>query len=193
MAVEFTVKIHEFMKAVKFILAGRAPGKKAQVEFVDLNARDGEVELVATGVSVDFPAEVVTSGYGRAPHPVFEWFSRAVKTLHQPTVRVLIEPGKAKAANLTFSHPDISIRPIGARIADLPVNGSLPDVLALLVQFNTEELSESGLLGRVLAGQEQTSALIDQATRILEPLEVDREALSKFVWQQIKQQTKAHE
>lgn len=81
------------------------------------------------------------------------------------------------------------MRQIGARIADLPIDASLPDVLALLVKFRTEELSDSGLLARVLAAQEQTSALIDLAINALKSLDINREALNEFIYEQIKKRT----
>jgi len=188
-AIEFVVQIGEFAKAVRFLLAGRPRTKKAQSEFVDMNVANGELELVTTGASSALPAEVVRSGYGRAPYLVFEWFGKAVKTLKQPSVRVLIEPGKVKAANLIFSHADISVRLIGARIADLPMDAPLPDVLALQARFSDDELEDSGLLAKVMAAQEQASGLIDKAMKALEPLEVDREALGRFIWEQIKRRS----
>jgi len=164
----------------------RLRGRQAQAEFVDINARNSEIELVSTSVSSAFPAEVISSGYARAPYLVFEWFSKAVKTLRQPSVRIAIQEGQVKAASLTFTHPDISIRLIGARIADLPMDAPLPEVLALLVKFSPEELADSGLLARVLTAQEQTSALVDRAMGALAPLEIKRDALNEFIWQQIK-------
>lgn len=188
-AVEFMAQVGEFLKAVKSLRPARSKGRKARADFVDINARTVEIELVAPSVSSVFPAEVTRSGYARAPYLVFEWFSKAVKTLREPCVHVSILGGQVKAANLTFSHPDISIRPIGARIADLPIDAPLPDVLALLVKFRPEELSDSGLLARVLAAQESASALIDRAIKTLAPLEIKREELSQFIWEQVKKRT----
>jgi hypothetical protein len=65
----------------------------------------------------------------------------------------------------------------------------LPDVLALLVKFRTEELSDSGLLARVFAAQESASALFDRARKALTPLEIKREELSQFIWEQVKKRT----
>jgi hypothetical protein len=184
-AVEFNVQLREFTKAVRFLLTGRPRGKDAQGEWVDINARGCEVELVATGVSAGFQAEVTNSGYGRLPYLLFERFSKSIKTLATPSLHVSIEPGKVTAANLTLTHPDISIRLIGPRIADLPVDATLADLLALFVQYRLEEIEDSGLLARALAAQEEASKLIDQAFRALEPLGIERVALSKFVSEQI--------
>lgn len=164
----------------------RPRGRGVQAEYVDINARDSEIELVSTSASSAFPAEVSSSGYARAPYLLFEWLSKAMKTLRQSSVRVSIVEGQVRAANLTFSHPEISLRLIGARIADLPMDAPLPDVLALLTRFRPEEIEDSGLLARVLAAQEQASVLIDQAMKILKPLEIKREAINQFLWEQIK-------
>jgi len=189
-AVEFDVHLKEFVRAVKFLFTGRPRGKKAQGEWVDINAFGEEVELVATGVSAGFPAEVRKSGYGRVPYLFFERFIKAIKTLASPSVHVSIEPGKIKAENLTFSHPEISIRLIGTRIADLPVEAPLPDVLALFLRYRLEEIEDSGLLAKVLAAQEEASKLIDQAFKTLQPLGIDRAAVSDFVSEQIDRRVK---
>lgn len=79
--VEFAVQVSEFSKALKFLRPARARGRKARADFVDINARPGEVEIVAPGVSFAFPAHVIRAGYGRVPYLTFEWFNKAVKTL----------------------------------------------------------------------------------------------------------------
>jgi hypothetical protein len=187
--VEFGVQSAEFSKELRYLSPARAQGRKARADFVDLNARDGEVEIVAPGVSFPVSAEVTRPGYARAPYLVFEWFSKAVKTLRQPSVVVSVADGQIRVANLSFAHPDISVRLIGPRIADLPIGAPLPDVLALLVEFRAEELSDSGLSARVLAAQEEASALIDRAMKILAPLEIEREALSEFIMEQVKKRS----
>jgi hypothetical protein len=189
-AVEFSVQLSEFSEALKYLRPARARGRNAQANFVDVNVRDGEVEIVAPGVSFSFPAQVMRAGYARVPYLTFEWFNKAVKTLRQPSVEVEISQGQVNAANLTFSHPDISTRFIGPRIADLPIDAPLADVLALLVKFRPEELSDSGLLARVLAAQETASEVIDRAIKTLAPLEIKREALSEFIMEQIRKRSR---
>jgi hypothetical protein len=188
-AVEFMVQSGEFSKALKYLRPARARGRKARADFVDINARDGEVEIVSTGVSFSVSAEIKRAGYARAPYLVFEWFSKAVKKLRQASVVVSITNGQVKVVNLTFTHPDISIRLMGPRIADLPIAAALADVLALLVKFRPEELSDAGLLARVLAAQETAAKLIDRAMKALAPLEIEREDLSQFIMEQIKKRS----
>jgi hypothetical protein len=188
-AVEFTVQVSEFSKALRYLRPARARGKKARADFVDINARTEEIEIVAPGVSFSLPAKVIRPGYARVPYLTFEWFNKAVKTMRQPSVEVAISQGQVKTANLSFKHPDISTRLIGSRIADLPIDAPLADVLALLVKFRPEELSDSGLSARVLDAQETASGLIDRALKALSPLEIKREKLNEFIWEQIKERS----
>jgi len=185
MDIEFDVEPREFAQALRYMRPARLQGRKARAEFIDINAGKGEIELVSTSASTTFPAQVINPGYARAPYLGYEWLSKAVRTLSQLSVRVSIVEGQIRVAKLTLSHPDITMRHIGARIADLPIDAPLPDVLALLVKYRTEELSDSGLLARVLAAQEQTSRLIDRAAKTLKPLDMKREALSEFIYKQI--------
>jgi hypothetical protein len=188
-AVEFAAQLSEFSEALRYLRPARARGRKAQADFVDINARDGEVEIVAPGVSFSVPAEIIRAGYARAPYLVFEWFAKALGTLGQPSIAVSIAEGQIRVANLCFTHPDISIRLMGLRIADLPIDAPLGDVLALFVKFRPEELSDSGLMARVLAAQETASELIDRAMKVLAPLEISREDLSQFITEQIKKRS----
>jgi len=115
-----------------------------------------------------------------------DWLRKAVRSLRQSLVRCTIEPGLIRVATLSFASPEVTIRPIGARIADIPAEAALPDVLALLVKYRPEELEDSGLLARVLAAQEQTSKIMDQALTVMGPLEIPREVLGRFIWVQVK-------
>jgi hypothetical protein len=160
MPIEFAVQIEDFSKALKCFRVGRARGKKAHLECVDINARGNEIEPVSTGASVSLPADVLQRGYGRVPYGLFESIGKVLKSFRQPVVRILILPGQLKVASLTFSHPEISMRLIGPRIADLPIDAPLVDVLGLQFRFTADELEDSGLVSRMLAAQEQTSALM---------------------------------
>jgi hypothetical protein len=179
--VQFQVQLSEFSKAIRCLRPARARARKAIADFVDFNAYTSKVEIVAPGVSVRFDARILRSGYARIPYLTFEWFGNALKTYRQPSAEVSFSEGQVRVANLKFKHPDISVRLIGSRIADLPIDAPLPDVLALLTRFTTEELSESGLLARVLAAQEDATKLIDRAMKALAPLEIKREELSEFI------------
>jgi hypothetical protein len=180
----FTVRLTDFNQAVEYLLAGRSQGE-AQLDFVDLNARGSEVELATTSTSSTFPAEIKTTGYARVPIQVFERVSRAARMLRQPSALVTVKPGKIRVATMLVSHPEIEIRLIGARIADLPMGVPLPDVLAFLTHLRPEEIEDSGLLARVLAAQEEASRLIDRAFESLELLGIERAALSRFVSEQM--------
>ena len=87
--------------------------------------------------------------------------------------------------------PLFTLRPIGSRTADLPVNPSLLDMIALRVRFRDEELEDSGLVPRVMEAQKRAADLIDSAASTLSPLGVSRQALSQFVEEQVLQLVKA--
>lgn len=176
----------DFANAVKCLLGGVPRGRRAQIEYVDINVRNDEVELVGTGVSSAFAAQIVSSGYSRVPCRVMEGLYKSLKTLRQASLNVSIETGAVKMGSLAIRHPEISLRPIGSRIADLPINAPLLDVLGLLVRYSPDEIEDSGLGARVLEAQAQVSRMIDRALEALEPLEIRREALDQFLWEQIK-------
>ncbi len=179
--VSFEVNLSEFSKVIRGLRPARARGKRARADFVDINAYMSEVEIVAPGVSVRFDGRVMHSGYARVPYLTFEWFAKALKTFRQTSIEVYFSEGQVSVANLKFRHPDISVRLIGSRIADLPINAPLPEVLALLIRFTAEELSDSGLLAKVLAAQEEAKKLMDRAMKALAPFEIKREELSQFI------------
>jgi hypothetical protein len=107
MAIEFVVQPKDLTQALRFI---RPVGRKAAEEFVDVSARKSEVEFASTSTTSAFPAQVVSPGYARAPVWVFEWFRKVVNTLRKASVHISIVDGQVKAENLTYSHPDISVR-----------------------------------------------------------------------------------
>jgi hypothetical protein len=184
--VEFSCLLKEFADAVKYLLAGTSRTRQDWLEKVDVNAGESDVDLVSTGASSAFPAEVRTSGYARVPLPVFDRISRAIRTLGAASVRISIETGTIKVSDdLVFAHPEITLRLIGARIADLPIDAPLPDVLVLEARFRPEEIEDSGLLARVLSAREQASKLIDRAMPHLKPLGIERAALAEFIAEQI--------
>jgi hypothetical protein len=188
--VEFSAHRKEFNEAVKYLLAGASRTDQELLEFADVNVRTSEVEFVTTGASSGLLVEVRTPGYARVPLPLFERISRAIQMLREDAIVVSIGTGVIRVAKLMFSHPQISLRLIGSRIADLPIGASLPDVLALSVRFRREEIEDSGLLARVIAAQAEASNLIDQSFESLEPLGIERSALSRFVLEQIEKRVR---
>lgn len=186
MAIEFSVELKELKLALKYLFAPNVPKKYARSQFVDVNARESEVQLVTTGAELVLPAQVTHRGYGRVPYMAVDWLRKAIRSLSRSPVRCIVEPGRIRVASLSFTSPEVTIRPIGARIADIPAEAALPDVLALLLKYHPEELEDSGLLTRVLAAQEQTSRLMDQALTVMGPLEIPRQVLGRFIWTQVK-------
>ena len=187
MPVEVSFRLKDCKNALKHLFALKPTRGQAKLEYVDFNTGDDEVELVTTGIASSFPARIKTGGYARIPYLTFSGLSRSLRNLSEEPVVVSIHGGELKAANLAFKHPRITIRPIGVRIADLPVNASLCDVLRLFLHFQTPELEDSGLLARVMEAQTEVADLIDRITVLLKPLGIEREAISQFVWEQIKE------
>ncbi|MCI0721826.1 MAG: hypothetical protein L0338_23075 [Acidobacteria bacterium] len=192
MKVEFDVELRELRLALKYLFAPKVPKKYARPQFVDFYVRESEVQLVTTGADLVFPAQVIQGGYGRAPYMAIDWLRKVVGSLSRSPVLCTVEPGRIRVGNLSFTSPDVTILPLGARIADIPAEAGLADVLALLVKYRPEELEDSGLLARVLAAQEETSKLMDRAVAALKPLEISREELGRFVWTQIKVRVQKH-
>jgi hypothetical protein len=107
MAIEFVVQPKDLAQALRFF---RPVGRQTGEEFVDVHARKCEIEFSSPSASSAFPAQVISPGSTRAPVWVFEWLRKVVKTLRQPSVCISITDGQAKAGNLTYSHPDISVQ-----------------------------------------------------------------------------------
>ena len=187
MAIEVSVDLQELAIALKPFFAGRARGKKAALDCVDISAQGKEVEFVSTGVSSSLPAEITSSGHARIPYPFFETLFRDLKKLGEKRIKVHVSEGQIQVGSAVFKHPGISIQPIGARIADLPIDAPLLDTLALSVQFTREELMDSGLWVRVMEAEEKAGEMIEHALECLRPLEVDRDAFRAFVLEQIRQ------
>lgn len=79
----------------------------------------------------------------------------------------------------------MTVQAFEERIADLLVDASLTDILALSFHFNTKELADSGLWPRVQAARQPANELIDCAGKLLEPLEITRDTLIRFLFEQI--------
>ena len=186
---EFSAALDELNQAARFLMAGASHGKQQLLDSVDFNGSGSQVELVTAGVSSAFRARVLISGYARVPLAMFERIRRAIRMLKHDEIHVRIESGAMKVESMEFSHPEIVLRWMGPRIADLAIGAPLVDVLAVAVRFRAEEIEDSGLLARVLEAQEELSRMVDQAYRILEPTGIERRALSEFVSGQIANRT----
>jgi len=186
LAIECVVQRQELKKAMRQVLFAKYPRKQALAEYVDLNLTPDKLGLVATGVSSEIPAEVTVMGYARVPYLLLKGIVRALGRMNRGLVRLSCQAGQLTIGNLSFRNPGITRRFIGARIADLPVNASPADTIALCFLYGPEELEESGLLPRVMESQAEAARLIDSAALVLRPLEVSRETVSQFVWEHIR-------
>jgi hypothetical protein len=66
----------------------------------------------------------------------------------------------------------------------------LPETLSLTLRFSEEELEERGLWERVHAALRRSDELIDKATKVLQPLNIGRDALARLVSEQIRAHSK---
>jgi len=186
MAIEFSVDSKDLLNVLKPLFAGRARGKSAALDYVDIKAQEGEVEFVSTGMSSSLEVEVACSGCARVPFPLFEGLFRNPVSIAAGLLLIRITEGQIQVGPTTLNHPGVTIQAVEGRIADLPIDASLADALALSYQFTPKEITDSGLWARFQSAREEASNLIDDATRILEPLRIDRDSLSRFVFDEIK-------
>jgi hypothetical protein len=190
MAIHFSIDSKELRQVLRPFFAGGGRGKAAALEYVDVKAREGEIEFLNTAISATIPGEVVYPGCARIPYRLFETLFRRPQRLDAGRLSVQIREGEIKAGTATANKFGISMRPIEARIADLPSDASLPETLSLTLRFSQEELEESGLWERVHAALRRSDELIDKATKILQPLNIGRDALARLVSEQIKAHAK---
>lgn len=188
MALEFTADVKELRAALRAFFSGRPRRKAARVvEYVDVSAREGEVEFVGTGLEASLAAPVTSSGGARIPFPLFEHVFGRRALLGKGSVQVRIDAGKIKAGTLTLTNPAVALRGAESRIVDLPIDASLVDTLRLSFRVGETDLEQSGLSAKVREARRQATDLIEQAAKILGPLGIGSEALATFVWNSIRQ------
>ena len=192
MPIQFTVETRDLAKTLKPFFAGRARGKDAGLDYVDVKAQTDGVEFVSTGLSSSIGANVESSGCARIPYLIFENLFQHPQKLAADRLSIPTKEGEIKAGPTTFNHPGVTIQTVEARIADLPIDAPLGDTLALSFRFNAEELAQSRFWSRVQAAQRKTDDLIEGVTKLLEPLEITRDAIIRFVFQQIRER-QAHD
>lgn len=78
-------------------------------------------------------------------------------------LRIRIDSGRFRVESFGYSHPDIELKQIGTRIADLPINAGVLDALAIQKLFSAEEIAESGLAARVVEAQEKAIQAVERA------------------------------
>jgi hypothetical protein len=176
---ELLVNTTALKKAIRFLLVGRK-------DFLDHDTADfravaDSLELASTGSSTAIEATVTQAGCARIPLDVLKNLRRAAVSYTKTRVRLRIEPGRLRIENFGISHPDIELRRIGGRMADLPVDATPLDALALVKLLSSEEIEEAGLAARVLDAQERAVSAIEWATESLEDFRVPREAVRELL------------
>ena len=67
----------------------------------------------------------------------------------------------------------------------LPLNAPPPVILSAALKYSQEEITRSGLAKVVASAEEKRDDLLDRASKILEPLGITWEELSRFVDEQV--------
>lgn len=171
--IDFTITARDFKKAVKIVLVGRA--EHAQEDTADFILRGDELQICSTGTSTNVAATVASAGYARMTIPMLRKMLKLAATFKQERLRIRIEAERVRIETFGISSPDIELKPLGGRIADVPVNASTLDLIALLKLYSHEEIEESGLAARVAKAQEIAIADLDRAASSLKEYGVRRD------------------
>ena len=176
--VEFIVGAKEFKKSVRMILSGRT--QHLDTDAADFRAVANLLDLSSVGTETQMDAEVTQAGCARMPLIMLKGLKKAAVTFKQDKLRIQIEDGRVKLQSLSLSHPGIQLLEMGTRVADIPMDASLLDTLAMVKLFSGRDLSDSGLLPRVHEARLAAVAAIDHATTCLSKFEVPRETVQKL-------------
>lgn len=177
--IEFTVVAKDFRKAISLMLAGRKGHMDTDTS--EFKAVANLLELSSVGTETQIDAEVAQAGCARVPLPVLKNVKKLAATFKPPRLRVRVEDGRVSIESSSLSHPGIELKRVGARKADIPVDASLLDTLAMVRLFSGEEIAESRLTARVQSAYENAKAAIDSAHTRLSAFEVPREEIDRLV------------
>ncbi|MDP9268198.1 MAG: hypothetical protein M3P27_07700 [Acidobacteriota bacterium] len=170
------------------ILSGR--GAAGALDVVDFDVRDGELEIVCTGSATSVEATVEATGLARVPLPMVRKLESALGKFPKDGLRMRISMGELSIESFTLRHPEIEVRAHERRVADLPVNAAVIDVLAAAERFSADELEKSGLVGRVLAAQAEAGRIIDSVASSLAAFRVSREVVERLVREAVREHAK---
>lgn len=94
MPITFSCLPKDFKSSIRQLFSIKPDRKTARLEYVDVNARETEVELVTTGLASAFPAKITEEGYARIPYVTFQMLAQALKGVLQPSMTVAITEGE---------------------------------------------------------------------------------------------------
>ena len=177
--IEFTVVAKDFKKAISLILAGRK--EHMDTDTAEFRAVANLLELSSVGTDTQVDAEVAQAGYARVPLPVLKNVKKLAASYKEPRLRIRIDEGRFRIETFSLANPGIELKPMGAKMADLPVDAGFLDTLALVKLFSAQEIAESGLAARVLDAQEKAAAAIEGATQWLSTFEIRREEVRRLL------------
>jgi len=185
MAIVFLIEKDDLIHAMKPFFQRGGKRKAAEFDYVEVKAEGKEVEFNSSDFVSIAKANVTASGCARFAFPFFETLFRKPQDLAwSPTGRISIRitHGQIQAGATTFTSPDLSL--VG-RVLELPAGATLHEMLALTLQYSEQELKEGGVWDRVQAAQTEAAQLIEKAAKLLWPLNITRDCLRSFVWEQI--------
>src|ERR1039457_819195 len=168
--IEFTVVAEDFKNAINIILAGRT--EHMDTDTAEFKAVGNLLELNSVGTEAKVDAEVAQTGRAWLPLPVLANINKLAASFNRPKLDVRIEEGRVRIESSNLSHEGIELKEFGAKKADIPVDASVLDTLALVRLFSREEIAESGLTARVQAAYEKSVAAIEGAVTCLAEFEV---------------------
>jgi hypothetical protein len=181
--IEFVVRVRDLRNATHQLTVNRGSGK--QIDWVDLLVSECIATLRAVGTSTEIPVNGIHPGTARLPILLFEKVAKIAKTYKARETTVTIWEGLIKIGGWQTRDPDISLGVLPNLAVDLPVNASFLDTLALASVLSPGAAREQGLDRRIAEALQGKEAAIDRATRALEPLSIDRDAITAFVEDQI--------
>ena len=177
--IDFTAQAKDLKKAIRIVLAGRA--EFSDKDCADLVVRGDEVQVCSTGTTTSFPASVATAGYVRVSIPVLQRMRKIALSFKQPRLRLRIESQRVRIESFGFSSPDVELKPLGPRIADVPLDATVLDLLALQKLYSEEEIGDSGLAARVAEAQETYISKLDSAAQALQQFGVTRDEVRELI------------
>jgi hypothetical protein len=176
---EFVVRVCDLRSATHQLTVNRGSGK--QTDWVDLLVSECVATLRSVGTSTEIPIKGIHPGTARLPMLLFEKVAKIAKTYKARETTVTIWEGLIKIGGWQTRDPEISLGVLPNLAVDLPVNATFLDTLALASVLSPAAAREQGLDRRIAEALQGKEAAIDRATRALEPLSINRDAIAAFV------------
>jgi len=116
----------------------------------------------------------------KVPVPLFKNLNKVSASYKLHRLRFRIGNGYSRTESYSLRDPAIALKPMGMRMADLPVNASFLGTLAMMKLFSVDEIADCGLAARVLDAQEKATAAVELATSSLALFQIPRADIRKL-------------